>query len=343
MEENNNENTNNEVKEEVKKKNNIGFIVILMIIVLAIGACGGYLLSKNLNSEKTTAVVENNQIQDKNETVENRTKQKYTTTLTDAQNGKTAFIELESKSGLQTEKHDGYYTYVDPFNNKYNIKEIKDVVSEKGMLGNDKQTSLFKVTVKYIDNNNKTKTMILAIILLPNHEVQNMGTYDNYTGSTSFVKSFTELYEEAEIEPENAVEGLSSIKVSEIESKIKELKADGYEEIEIKNSLNELAKSNNPNYKYSLTWNYDQVMNIKENGEMVVNGKNTGYKYKDCLGIEFGKAIVTEDNYLYSLETLDIMVNSKIKVILRNDNIFGNLSQTKVIFEDGHMYEYGAC
>ena len=63
-------------------------------------------------------------------------------------------------------------------------------------MGNDNWAVLFKVTVTYTDNNNKTKKMELAIILQPSHEIQNGGTYDDFTGTTSFVKGFTDLYGE---------------------------------------------------------------------------------------------------------------------------------------------------
>ena len=177
---------------ENKRMSLIVFTIILgVLVIVAIG-----IIVYLLNNPVKEKVAVQNPIEVAQLNSSSEVKEKYTNTLTDAQNGKTAFIELESKGGLQTEKHDGYYTYVDPFENKYNIKEIKDVVSEKGMMGTDNWAALFKVTIIYVDNNNQTKTMVLAIVLLPNHEVQNMGTYDNYTGSTSFVRSFSDLYEE---------------------------------------------------------------------------------------------------------------------------------------------------
>ena len=124
--------------------------------------------------------------------------EEYTDNLTDAANGKLAFLKLLENNELQTEEHEDYYTYIDFFDNKYNIKEITNVTSKEGMMGNDDSAALFKVTVTYVDNNNKTKTMDLAIILQPNHDAQNRGTYDSYTGSTSFVKNFTNLYDDNE-------------------------------------------------------------------------------------------------------------------------------------------------
>lgn len=132
--------------------------------------------SKNSNSTNTTSVEE---------------KSKYTNTLKDAVNGKTAFYELESKGKFETEKHDGYYTYVDLFSQTYNIKEIIDVeCSQDGMMSRNNYAALFEVTVKYKDNNDKTQTMVLAVSLNKDYEPDCSGTYDMYTGSTSFVRSF---------------------------------------------------------------------------------------------------------------------------------------------------------
>lgn len=132
--------------------------------------------SKNSNSTNTTSVEE---------------KSKYTNTLKDAVNGKTAFYELESKGEFETEKHDGYYTYVDLFGQTYNIKEIIDVeCSQDGMMSRNNYAALFEVTVKYKDNNDKTQTMVLAVSLNKDYEPDCSGTYDMYTGSTSFVRSF---------------------------------------------------------------------------------------------------------------------------------------------------------
>ena len=132
--------------------------------------------SKNSNSTNTTSVEE---------------KSKYTNTLKDAVNGKTAFYELESKGEFEAEKHDGYYTYVDLFSQTYNIKEIIDVeCSQDGMMSRNNYAALFEVTVKYKDNNDKTQTMVLAVSLNKDYEPDCSGTYDMYTGSTSFVRSF---------------------------------------------------------------------------------------------------------------------------------------------------------
>lgn len=198
------------------KENNKGIllvtftIILVILLIIAIGVII-YLLNNpvkentviskleqientnSLSETKENIVVQNLVQEEKPNSSKNTVKEKYTNNLTDAQNGKTAFLELVSKNILQTEKHTGYYTYVDSFENKYNIKEIKKVVSEKGIMGTDNWAALFKVTVTYIDNNNKINTMELAIVLLPNHEIQNQGKYEDYTGTTSFARAFSDL------------------------------------------------------------------------------------------------------------------------------------------------------
>ncbi len=54
-------------------------------------------------------------------------------------NGKVAIIKMVEKI-FQTEKHDGYYTYIDNFGNSYNIKEITNITSEDNILKHAKIT-----------------------------------------------------------------------------------------------------------------------------------------------------------------------------------------------------------
>ena len=177
-------------------KGNLGFVWLIGILVILLGCVTIYTLKITADNKELKQASEVDQRL--SEEVKNLAEEEYTNNLTDAQNGKVAFYKIIKNNELQTEKYNGFYVYVDPFEKEYSIKEIKDVVSEKGIMGTDNWAALFKVTVTYIDNNDNTKTMKLAIILLPNHEVQNMGTYDNYTGTTSFVKSFTKLNEQTD-------------------------------------------------------------------------------------------------------------------------------------------------
>ena len=190
----------NKIKdEEISKNNNgkksnakkiIGIVALLVVVAGVAGYKAGW-----INKENNTAI-SGSQSETESKTSplsSDKLKEEYTDNLTDAANGKLACLKLLGNNELQMEEHEDYYTYIDDFENKYNIKEITNVTSEEGMMGNDDLAALFKVTVTYVDNNNKTKTMDLAIILLPNHEIQNKGTFDNYTGSTSFVKNFTNL------------------------------------------------------------------------------------------------------------------------------------------------------
>lgn len=190
---------------KMKKGILVGGIVLLTTIMLT--GCGKVnvkVFDKD-RDYKLKNVVENDakeEVKDEENSTSNSNNESnslsYTDNLIDAQNGKVAFEKIIKDNALQTEKHGDYYTYIDQFGNSYNIKEIKSITSEEGTMGNDNWAALFKVTVTYLDNNAQTKTMELAIILLPNHEVQNRGTFLNYTGTTSFVRGFTDLYADDE-------------------------------------------------------------------------------------------------------------------------------------------------
>ena len=148
------------------KKNKLSIVLIIFILLVLIGLTL-YIINKNENSaENNETVLEKTTTNELNSSYEIEEKQKYTSNLIDAQNGKTAFIELESKGELKTEEHGNYYTYVDPFNNSYDIKEIKNIVSEEGIMGKGNFATLFKVTVTYLDKNDNVSTMELAIVIL---------------------------------------------------------------------------------------------------------------------------------------------------------------------------------
>ena len=93
--------------------------------------------SKNSNSTNTTSVEE---------------KSKYTNTLKDAVNGKTAFFELESKGEFETEKHDGYYTYVDLSNILDN--NPKYIVNNNSFIPNrEGYQKISQIIVENLENN----------------------------------------------------------------------------------------------------------------------------------------------------------------------------------------------
>ena len=124
----------------------------------------------------------------------------YTSNPKDNINGKVAIIKMGEKT-FQTTTHDGYYTYTDNFGNSYNIKEITNITSEYRMTSNDGATNLFRAVIEYIDNNNAKKSFDTAVFV-PNDSnnyttLSINGPYENYTGTTSFVRSFTDLYDDA--------------------------------------------------------------------------------------------------------------------------------------------------
>ena len=124
----------------------------------------------------------------------------YTSNPKDNINGKVAIIKMGEKT-FQTTTYDGYYTYTDNFGNSYNIKEITNITSEYRMTSNDGATNLFRAVIEYIDNNNAKKSFDTAVFV-PNDANNYItlsinGPYENYTGTTSFVRSFTDLYDDA--------------------------------------------------------------------------------------------------------------------------------------------------
>lgn len=123
----------------------------------------------------------------------------YTSNPKDNINGKVAIIKMGEKT-FQTTKNNGYYTYTDNFGNSYNIKEITNITSEYRMTSNDGATNLFRAVIEYIDNNNTKKSFDTAVFV-PNDAnnyttLSIYGPYENYTGTTSFVRSFTDLYDD---------------------------------------------------------------------------------------------------------------------------------------------------
>lgn len=128
---------------------------------------------------------------------EDTSKLNYTANLKDDINGKIAVLK-KGENAFKTEQKSGYYTYVDNFENKYNIKEITSINSKFETMGNNDYAALFKVTIAYKDNNDKVNSFDTAVIVLndASKNVDIVAPYENYTGSTSFVRNFTNLYNE---------------------------------------------------------------------------------------------------------------------------------------------------
>ena len=104
---------------------------------------------------------------------------------------------MKTSDVLKTESHGDYYTYIDNFDNKYNIKKIESVDIEFCSKSNDGKSHLYKATVNYLDNNDKKASFELAVAKYENQdELGILGTFDNYTGTTRFVKEYTDLYDD---------------------------------------------------------------------------------------------------------------------------------------------------
>lgn len=137
---------------------------------------------------------DHNQIYSKNVYFEHNKNLEYSSNPKDSINGKVAIIKMGEEE-FQTKKQDGYYTYTDNFGNSYNIKEIINITSEYVTTGNDGWANLFKAVIEYIDNNNKKKSFDTAVIIPKKvEEAYIYGPYENYTGTTAFVRGFTQLY-----------------------------------------------------------------------------------------------------------------------------------------------------
>lgn len=168
--------------------------------VYTVGAAGTYDYAKKVDEVKEAK--SNNNAKNGNQTTsyfEQNKNLNYTSNPKDNINGKVAIIKMGEKT-FQTTKNNGYYTYTDNFGNSYNIKEITNITSEYRMTSNDGATNLFRAVIEYTDNNNTKKSFDTAVFV-PNDAnnyttLSIYGPYENYTGTTSFVRSFTDLYDD---------------------------------------------------------------------------------------------------------------------------------------------------
>lgn len=160
--------------------------------------------TENIETSEPTATPTNEPKGDDTESVfEKYADLDYSSNLKDDINGKVALIKLGEKT-FQTEMKDGYYIYVDNFNNSYKIKQIIEIESEFVKTATDNFAALFKAVVTYEDNISQEKSFEVAVIVY-NPEVITESKdgyigvpYLNYTSSTSFVRSFTDLYQESD-------------------------------------------------------------------------------------------------------------------------------------------------
>ena len=115
----------------------------------------------------------------------------YTSDWKDSENGKIAVLKIGEESIKEECKNNCFIE----------IKEVKDVYSEFFMMGNDNWAALYKCTLKYIDNKKEEGQVDVAVIVpTDGHNEYIMADFNRYTGSTSFVRGFTELYDNNVIE-----------------------------------------------------------------------------------------------------------------------------------------------
>jgi len=222
-----------------------------------------------------------------------------------------------------------YWAEVDLLNEFKNLNE-----NEKNKIANETE-DVITYKMKYIGNGKFSELQKVSAAKLSDNK-HFMEMYVNTLGDLSIIVDDTE----------------GTGYTPEIDKKINELKSNGYKEYSIKNELNNLEKynkSDDPQYKYKFVFamyidgeladSKLRTIYIKENGEMYINGKDTGHKYKmNCPGDEYTTIILTEDNYMYLPDLNEIPIYSKVKSILKKEaDGFGYVT---IIFEDGHVFEY---
>lgn len=164
-----------------------------------------YCINLNKNVELNSTGTDSSQKTDFNNNGNNNTSifdnassLSYTNNIKDDINGKTALLKI-GEQGFKTEVKDGYYIYTDLFSKSYYIKSIDSISSKFQMMGNNDWAALFKCIVNYTDKDGQKKSFDVAVVVKSDDYAPGiMGTFDNYCGSTSFVRSFTDLYSESE-------------------------------------------------------------------------------------------------------------------------------------------------
>ena len=157
-----------------------------------------YWVSNDNDLSDLKKIIEENIVLDKNKIsyFEKNADLEYTSNPKDDINGKVAIIKMGEKE-FQTTMRDGYYEYKDMWENIYYIKEIINIHSEYRATGNDNWANLFEGVIEYIDKDGIKRSFDTAIIIpTDNNKAYIQGPYINYTGTTRYVKGFTNLYDD---------------------------------------------------------------------------------------------------------------------------------------------------
>ena len=201
------------------------FLIIAIIIIIVMGIFIGMQKAKKdiQNSESNDndnqlQVETNSGVQQENEKksiFDEASDLEYTTNMEDDINGKIAILKM-GEDIFKTKIENNYYTYIDNFSNTYEIKEITEITSNFYMMGVDNWAALYKCNINYIDKEDTKKEIVVAAILPKDKkDAYIMAPFDNYTGSTSFVRSFGGIVEE-----ETTKENIILYKGSEILKKV---------------------------------------------------------------------------------------------------------------------------
>lgn len=91
---------------------------------------------------------------------------------------------------------------------KYDIKLVKDIKTEYVLTNDAKTGELYKCELTYVATNGKTNTIELAMIKdLNTGKAELMGTYENFTGTTTFVNFVGKIESGENEEVKNSDEG----------------------------------------------------------------------------------------------------------------------------------------
>lgn len=101
-----------------------------------------------------------------------------------------------------TEQKDGYYIYVDDFGNRYEIKEITEICVKpcETLTSKSGDEYLYHCRLYYIDKDEKyefgTGSIEIALLLSKDNKNYSIkAPYDDYLGTTSFSRNFSDNYE----------------------------------------------------------------------------------------------------------------------------------------------------
>lgn len=184
----------------INKNGDLSIYMNTINLIMVGGDEGTYIFNLKTGESKNTESYEEKIAAKKEYTsvFDNVSNLEYTSNIQDDINGKIAILK-NGEDEFKTEVRDGYYIYKDNFGNTYSIYAIINIESEFKMMSTDKNSALFKAVITYKDLNYNTKQFEAAVVVnnldMPSYISV---PYNNYTGSTSFTRTFASFYQDAE-------------------------------------------------------------------------------------------------------------------------------------------------